>query len=57
MTGFRAFLTHLFFSLPHAGRRKRFLILQLFLILVVIIQIIYISRHTVVCRAAQEAGA
>ena len=37
---------------------RRFLIPQLFLILLelVIIQIIYISRHTIVCRATQEAG-
>ena len=40
---------------------KQMLILLIFLILSVNVQIIYIiyntSRHTIVCRAAQEAGA
>ena len=46
------------FSSPQEEEKNfRFLTLQLFLILLIIIQIIYISRHTVVCRAAQEAGA
>ena len=45
MAGFGAFLTHVFFSLPQEEEKnlkRRFLILQLFLILLVIKQIIYI---------------
>ena len=46
MAGFGAFLTHVFFSLPQEEEKNlkkiNFVILQLFLILLVIIQIIYI---------------
>ena len=46
MAGFGAFLTHVFFSLSQKEEKNlkkiNFVILQLFLILLVIIQIIYI---------------
>ena len=46
MAGFGAFLTYVFFSLPQEEEKSlkkiNFVILQLFLILLVIIQIIYI---------------
>ena len=46
MAGFGAFLTHVFFSLSQEEEKNlkkiNFVILQLFLILLVIIQIIYI---------------
>ena len=44
MAGFGFFLTHVFFSLPQEEEKnlKKILILQLFLILLVIIQLIYI---------------